>query len=110
MLESELATLEKELSSVARRNPSNPNDWEPVPSKMDIDPADENIVADSIEEFEENAGVTKQLEIQYNDIKRALKQIEDGTYGTCSVCKKEIETDRLNANPAAFTCIAHMNS
>lgn len=108
-LEAELARLEAELKTVGRKNPTNPDDWEPVPAKMDTDPADENEVADSIEEFEDNAGILKQLEIQYNDVKNALKRIEENSFGICNVCKKEIEADRLDANPSATTCKVHMN-
>ncbi|MCA9353454.1 TraR/DksA C4-type zinc finger protein [Candidatus Nomurabacteria bacterium] len=42
-------------------------------------------------------------------VEGALKRIENGTYGTCSVCGEKIEEDRLGANPAADTCKAHMN-
>ncbi len=107
-LEVELARLDAELKTVGRKNPTNPDDWEPVPSKMDTDPADENEVADSIEEFEDNAGILKQLEIQYNVVKDALKRISENKFGVCGVCKNEIEADRLNANPSATTCKKHM--
>lgn len=108
-LENELDRLENELKSVGRKNPTNPDDWEAVPAKMDTDPADENEVADSIEEFEDNTGILKQLEIQYNDVKNALKRIEENKFGKCDVCKNDIESERLNANPSALTCKAHMN-
>ena len=39
----------------------------------------------------------------------ALERIEKGTYGICEVGNEEIEEDRLNANPAARTCKAHLN-
>ena len=35
----------------------------------------------------------------------ALESIEDGTYGKCIVCGKEIDPRRLDADPAALTCI-----
>ncbi len=107
-LESEQEKLLKELKTVGRINPTNPNDWEPTPSIMDTDSADENLVADNIEEFEDNAGILKQLEIQYNEVKAALVRIEKGTYGICAVCGQEIESDRLDANPSAATCKKHL--
>ena len=66
-------------------------------------------VAESIDEFEDNAGIVKQLEVQYNDVKHALKKISDGTYGICENNGHEIETARLEANPSAKNCILHMN-
>ncbi len=99
--------VEKELSTVARRNPENSKDWEP---KADTEerPADRDEVADKLESFEENVALVRQLEVRLAEIRDALERIESGSYGTCIVCKKEIETDRLGANPAAMTCKAHL--
>ena len=107
-LEEEFAVVEKELQSVGRINPSNPNDWEAVPRDGEILESDEQEVADKLEGFEENTGVLKELEIRYNEIKGALQRIGDGTYGICSVGKEPIEKARLEANPAATTCLKHM--
>lgn len=107
-LEKELAILEGELKTVGRINPSNPGDWEAVPQKMDIDSADENEVSDKIEGYEENSAILKQLETRFNEVKKALQNIEEGTFGKCNVCGKDIEEKRLEANPAASTCMEHM--
>lgn len=107
-LTTEKTLLEGELKTVGRRNPENLADWQPLPAKMDTSNADENEVADTIEEFEGNTAILKQLEIRYNEVRDALSRIESGTYGICSVCGKPIEEDRLDANPAAKTCKAHM--
>lgn len=108
LLEAELKTVEGELKTVGRRNPANPNDWQATPNKGDIDEADENITADKIENFEGNSAILKQLETRYNEVRAALLRIAKGTYGVCDVCKKPIEEKRLEANPAATTCMAHM--
>lgn len=99
-----------ELKTVGRVNPSNPADWEPVPEDIDIMQADKNEAADAIEEFEENTAVLRELEIRYNNVKRALKKIEDGTYGMCEVGGETIDVKRLEANPAALTCVEHADS
>ena len=39
------------------------------------------------------------------DIDRALVKLDDGTYGMCDVCGKEIGTTRLEALPAAARCV-----
>jgi len=39
------------------------------------------------------------------EIDAALKRIEDGTYGTCTNCGKEISVGRLEAYPWASLCI-----
>ncbi|HYF10249.1 MAG TPA: TraR/DksA C4-type zinc finger protein [Candidatus Paceibacterota bacterium] len=108
VLEKELALVEKELLSVARRNPDSPTDWEAKPADYDTPPGDDTVdQADVVEEFGNNAGIVKQLEIRYNEIKDALRRLEEGTYGVCRVCNAPIEEARLEANPAAATCLAH---
>lgn len=107
-LETEKKLVEKELEDVGRRNPDNPSDWEAVPEDKDTSQADANTVADSIEEYEDNLAVVSALESRYQEIKIALDKIKDGSYGLCSVCKKEIDTKRLEANPSASTCREHM--
>ena len=111
-LEEELAQVEAELSNIGTKNPAIQNgvtDWESKPADLDTDTADDMELGDRIEEFEENTAVLKNLEIRYNEIKLALSKIQAGNYGKCEVCSKDIEQDRLEANPAAKTCKEHMN-
>jgi len=108
-LESEKELLTRELSSIGRINPENPNDWQATPALLDTMNADENEVADTIEEFESNTAILKQLEIRYNSVKRALENIEKGTYGICEISKEPIEKEVLEANPAARTCKLHID-
>lgn len=110
-LESEKALIEKELEKVGRINPDNPSDWEAIPPvDRDTSQADENTVADAIEGYEDNVAMVKTLETRYKDIKSGLDKIKHGVYGICQVCQKEIETDRLEANPSARTCKEHMDA
>jgi RNA polymerase-binding protein DksA len=39
------------------------------------------------------------------EVEAALAKIDDGTYGTCEQCGKEIAPARLEAKPAARNCI-----
>ncbi len=109
-LEKEKALLEAELEKVGRRNPDRPSDWEATPpTDRDTSQADENTMADSIEGYEDNVAIVRTLEARYNDIKSGLDKIKHNAYGICQVCKKEIETERLEANPSARTCKEHMD-
>lgn len=108
-LETEKALLEKELATLGRVNPENPKDWEATEGEIDVTKADENETADGIEEFEERTAILKQLETRFNEVKSALERISSGTYGKCSVCSKDIESDRMEANPAATTCKEHLS-
>lgn len=103
----EQATLEASLSSVGRRNPHNPSDWEPVPAEVGME-ADENDQAEHLESYAENTAILSELEIRYNAVLSALARIENGTYGICSVSGEKIEVARLTADPAATTCKAHL--
>ena len=107
-LKAEKKSLEKELEKIGVKNPEIAADWMPLASDRDVSQADENTVADSIENFEENTAIVGTLEARYNDILSGLDKIKHGTYGLCQVCGKEIELDRLEANPAARTCKVHM--
>jgi DnaK suppressor protein len=107
LLLAEQAKLESELATVGRKNPENPGDWEATPSYTE-DSADLNDFSDSIENFETNTAILKQLEAQLTDVKDALSRIEEGIYGVCEVSGEEIEIERLEANPAARTCKSHM--
>lgn len=102
-------TLEKELATAGRRNPENPTDWEPTPKDREDSPTSRDEVADKIESFEENIGIVRQLEARLAEVKDALERIAEGTFGHCVVCKNQIELDRLDANPAATTCKAHLS-
>lgn len=109
-LETELKTLEAELTTLGRKNPSNTDDWEATEGALNLDPAEDAEVAEGIEVYENNSAVLNQLEIRYNEVKDALQKITTDSYGFCEICELPIETDRLEANPTARTCKAHMNT
>jgi RNA polymerase-binding transcription factor DksA len=107
-LDTLLDELTKELQTIGIHNPENESDWIAVPEALDNEGADKNVVADRVEEWDERRSIVATLETRYNNITRALKKINEGTYGTCEVCGNEIETERLDANPAARTDKEHM--
>ena len=41
-------------------------------------------------------------------VDRALRGLEDGTYGLCDVCGDPVEPERLTADPLARLCIDHL--
>ncbi len=106
-LEREKALLEEELSTVGERDIQNPDDWVAAPAEMDTSESDPSEQADAYEAYGENVGILHNLEIRYKNVRSALTRMEEGTYGVCSVCGELIEKERLEANPAADTCVAH---
>jgi len=110
-LEKEKKILLEELSSIAKKDKSD-GDWEAEPENEEIgkEVQDEADIAERSEDYEKRYSVTEELEKRLTDIEDALSEIENGNYGICEKCSKEIEEDRLKANPAAKTCKACMNS
>lgn len=103
----EKAELEAELSGVGQRSPNVAGVWEATTGGMEVDSADENEVADKLEELEENTGIVNSLEKQLTEVNAALDRIENGKYGICEVCGQPIEAERLEANPSARNSIKH---
>ncbi|MCA9355134.1 hypothetical protein KC865_01100 [Candidatus Kaiserbacteria bacterium] len=106
-LESELAKIVSELETIAVLNPRS-GDWVAIPVAEDLKNADENVEADAVEEWENRRALLAELEIRHRNIVRALEKIKTGTYGICEISGKEIEGERLTANPAARTNLANM--
>lgn len=51
--------------------------------------------------------VQDQLDARLSDVDAALVRIEEGSYGHCEACGKEIEPERLEARPATRYCLEH---
>jgi RNA polymerase-binding transcription factor DksA len=108
-LEEEKENLEKNLGTIAQPNASVPGEWEAV-QKDTSQEADPNDRADLLDQYQENRALVDVLNPRYKEVVAALARIEDGSYGKCDVCGNEIEADRLDADPAAKTCISHKDS
>ena len=106
-LEQMLAEVVSELKTIGIHDPENETNWVAVPDGVDVSKADQNVVADQVEDWDERRSTIAVLETRYNNVRRALKKIEAGTYGICELSGQPIETKRLDANPAARTNLAH---
>jgi len=62
-------------------------------------------VADEVEEYSSRLSLGYNFKKRLKEINLALEKIERGDYGICEKCKKEIEKERLEANPAARFCL-----
>ena len=62
--------------------------------------------ATELENDEVLEGLDEMTLREIEQIRTALKRIESGSYGTCSVCGQPIGTERLVAVPGAITCVA----
>lgn len=104
ILEAEHDSLTEELGEHGHRSNG---DWQGNASGLSGMEADPTDAADDIEELVTNVPLVEELEVRQKEVEAALKRMKDKTYGVCSVCKVEIPIDRLEANPAASTCIDH---
>lgn len=57
-------------------------------------------------EREKDLGLADNLHVILSQIDEALERLEQGKYGICSVCGREIPIERLEAIPYATTCVA----
>lgn len=65
--------------------------------------------AQEVEAFEGYKGLEKGMDNLLKEVIRALSKLEKNAYGICEICKKPIEAGRLQAFPAARTCIECVN-
>jgi YteA family regulatory protein len=73
-------------------------------SSYDNHPADEGT---DLYEREKDIALNQHTDLQLLNINRALEAMENGTYGTCEVCGKEIPFERLEALPNTTYCKEH---
>lgn len=56
-------------------------------------------------ELEKRLAVEKRLVATLSDIDHALRKFEKGTYGTCDMCGRAVEIERLEVLPQANLCL-----
>jgi RNA polymerase-binding transcription factor DksA len=105
-LEKERSELEEQLSKIGRRNPENPQDWEPKFDDINEQESSADEMADKFEEMEQTLALQSTYENRLTAVQAALAKINTGTYGQCPECNKVIPPERLEADPAA-SCMCH---
>lgn len=73
-------------------------------SNYDNHPADN---ATDLADQHTQLALDRHQEEELEAIEDALKAIEEGTYGTCTVCGEKIPKERLEIVPTALTCVEH---
>ena len=74
----------------------------PVDFGSDVDGFDEE--TDEAEETSNQVSIANTLKIRLTEVDAALEKIRLGKYGTCELCKKEIEEAVLNVDPESRFC------
>jgi len=106
-LEKEREEVLGELQDISKLNPET-NEWEAVPEEISAPESDQNDMADRFEDFEARSSTVTIFMERLQNINKALKNIGNKSFGKCAVCGKDIEMKRLKANPAASTCMEHV--
>ncbi|MBM7706474.1 YteA family regulatory protein [Chryseomicrobium aureum] len=73
-------------------------------SNYDNHPADN---ATDLTDQHTQQALDRHEEEELESIDVALQAMDEGTYGTCAVCGKEIPIERLEIVPTALTCVDH---
>ncbi len=54
---------------------------------------------------ERDMSILESLEAELTDVEHALRRLDEGTYGTCEACGRQIDGARLEAMPATRFCL-----
>jgi YteA family regulatory protein len=73
-------------------------------SSYDNHPGDEGT---ELYEREKDIALNDHVEYQIQNINKAIRAIDNGTYGKCEECGREIPLERLEALPETTFCIEH---
>jgi RNA polymerase-binding transcription factor DksA len=57
-------------------------------------------------ERSQSMAIGENLREMLENVNKALKKVDDGTYGTCDMCEKDIPKARLEIMPFATMCTA----
>lgn len=82
-----------------------PRGEEAEPREVGSAIVDHGDMAQASERQDMSFATRQRLAARINQLAAALARIEEGTYGTCSVCGERIEEARLTAMPEADTCV-----
>jgi RNA polymerase-binding protein DksA len=102
LLTEEKERLQSELEQISTKNPNAEGDFRADFPNIG-DKEDEN--AEEVATYTTNLTLERTLESSLRDVESALKRVEEGTYGVCKYCDKEIAEKRLRARPASSSCI-----
>jgi len=94
--------LEADLKQFTTKNKHNPDDYDANFPNMG-DKEDEN--ANEVAQYSDNLTLERTLEKQLRDVNNTIKRIDDGKYGVCKYCNKEITPERLEARPTSSACV-----
>jgi DnaK suppressor protein len=102
-----LAERERVASALDRMLEDNTESLEEATGELNSSSADNHLADTATETFDREleSGLEEASERLLAEIDAALERIEQGTYGSCEVCGKPIDPERLEAVPWTTLCI-----
>jgi RNA polymerase-binding protein DksA len=94
--------IEKILSSFATKSATGAVDFSSEYPDLG-DEEEENALEVSM--YSDRVALEATLERILEDISQTLRRMDEGTYGICRYCKKEIPEARLQARPVSSACV-----
>jgi len=94
--------LEEELAKLGKRSGQDAADFKTSWEEYG-DSEEEN--AAEVAAYSDSLGLEATFESELRGVMEALKRLDEGTYGLCKMCEKEIGKQRLQARPMATLCI-----
>lgn len=94
----EKASLEKQLEGKTTKDENVEGNYE---AKFEDLGDDEESNAEEVAEYERRLDLEGKFEVQLQLVNKALKKMEEGTYGICEKSGDEIPVERLKALPWA---------
>jgi DnaK suppressor protein len=85
------------------RGEARPQEWEGAGDNTPLSEAAD--AAQVIEERETGTQLLDWLVVRSVELRRALRRIDEGTYGICEDCNQFIHPERLHALPEATRCL-----
>jgi RNA polymerase-binding transcription factor DksA len=106
LLLKEQETLIEAMSTIGQLGNITDGDWVTHTDEDEVKDLEESALAEKFEEETTNEGVLDTLEERLKEVIDALERIETNVYGKCISCDKQIEKEKLEANPATLDCVS----
>ncbi|MFA5186274.1 MAG: TraR/DksA C4-type zinc finger protein [Patescibacteria group bacterium] len=99
----DLERLTQQLEDLGKKDTNRPGHTEVEYPESGSNSEDDN--AAEVTQYADSLSLEARLSSELKDTQDALKALDNGKYGICKYCGKEIDEKRLEARPASSSCI-----
>ena len=105
-LDDEKQRLERVVAGFDHEHLHDESEEESTGELSHLDQHDADVASDAFER-EKDFSILEQVEAELDDVERALRRLDDGSYGSCEACGGAIADERLAEQPATRFCLEH---